>query len=144
MSMTKTVVQAMIATRPKIMMEIATATRREIGVETIASTRLEIAVETMEAISPGPLTGTGAAATVAAATVAAATAATIITSDKPQLRKRFLSKKQASRDESRDARQPSPRTALPPRESLEPPCPFVHVTLVTVAALAISLFLTVI
>src|SRR6185437_7564636 len=139
MSMTKTVVQAMIATRPKIMMEIATATRREIGVETIASTRLEIAVETMEAISPGPLTGTGAAATVAAAT-----AATIITSDKPQLRKRFLSKKQASRDESRDARQPSPRTALPPRKSLEPPCPFVHVTLVTVAALATSLFLTVI
>src|SRR5690242_11365457 len=32
---------------------------------------------------------------------------------------------------SQDARQPSPRTALPPRESIEPRCPVVHVTLVT-------------
>ncbi len=38
---------------------------------------------------------------------------------------------QASCDESQDARQPSPRTALPPRESLESDWPFVHVTLVT-------------
>src|ERR1700744_5987268 len=44
-----------------------------------------------------------------------------------------MAKKQASCDESQDARQPSPRTALPPRMSLEPPCPFVHVTLVTIS-----------
>ena len=38
---------------------------------------------------------------------------------------------QASCDESQDARQPSPRTALPPRMSLGPDWPSVHVTLVT-------------
>src|SRR5512146_174422 len=32
---------------------------------------------------------------------------------------------------SQDARQPSPRTALPPRESVWPDWPLVHVTLVT-------------
>jgi len=32
---------------------------------------------------------------------------------------------------SQDARQPSPRTALPPGESIEPDWPPVHVTLVT-------------
>src|SRR5579871_548587 len=139
MSMTKTVARTTTATRPKIEVETATATRREILVETTAGTRLETAAEAMEAISPEPLTRTGAAATVAAATTA-----TTITSDRPLLRKGFSSKKQASRDESQDARQPSPRTALPPRESLEPPCPFVHVTLVTLAALTISLYSTVI
>ncbi|HET9283436.1 MAG TPA: hypothetical protein VFR24_15890, partial [Candidatus Angelobacter sp.] len=43
----------------------------------------------------------------------------------------FACKNQASCDESQDARQPSPRTALPPRVSLDLHWPFVHVTLVT-------------
>jgi len=41
------------------------------------------------------------------------------------------SKNQASCDESQDARQPSPRTALPPGVSIDLDWPFVHVTLVT-------------
>src|ERR1051325_8460869 len=46
----------------------------------------------------------------------------------------FLAKNQASCDGSQDARQPSPRTALPPRVSIDPDWPFVHITLVTWSA----------
>jgi hypothetical protein len=69
MIMTATAARTMTATRPKIMVETATATRRE------------TAAENMKAVSPGPLTRTGAA------TVAAATTAKIITGDRPLLRK---------------------------------------------------------
>ena len=94
MIMTATAARTTTATRPKIMVETATAkrceilvetataTRHEILVETTAGTRLETAAETMKAISPGALTMTGAAATVAAVTKA-----TIITGDRPLLRK---------------------------------------------------------
>ena len=80
MTMTTTGARTTTATPHKIMVEIAAATRREIQVEITAGTRLEQAAETMKAISPGPLTRTGAAAKVAAATMA-----TIITSDRPLL-----------------------------------------------------------
>jgi hypothetical protein len=82
MIMTTTVARITTARRPTIMVEIVTATPREILVETTAGTRLETAAETMKAISPGPLTRSGEAATVAAATTA-----TIIMSDRPLLRK---------------------------------------------------------
>jgi len=52
----------------------------------------------------------------------------------------FRPKNQASCDVSQDARQPSPRTALPPRVSIDAYCPFVHVTLVTWPAGAENLF----
>jgi hypothetical protein len=94
MIMTATAARTTTATRPKVIVETATATRREILVETTTGTRLEImaetttgtrletAAESMKAISPGPLTRIGAAATVAAATTAR-----IITGDRPLLRK---------------------------------------------------------
>jgi hypothetical protein len=82
MIVTATAARTMTATRPKIMVETATATRHEIRVETAAGTRLETAAETIKAISPGPLTRTGAAPTVAAATTAM-----IIAGDRPLLRK---------------------------------------------------------
>jgi hypothetical protein len=82
MIMTATAARTTTATRPKITVETAAATRREILVETTAGTRLETAAETIKAINPGPLTRTGAAATVAAATTA-----TIITGDRPLFRK---------------------------------------------------------
>src|SRR5205823_12336156 len=132
MIMTAVAARTTTVTRPKIMVETATATRREIVVETTAGTRPETAAESMKAISPGALTMTGAAATVAAATTA-----TIITGDRPLLRKMISPpKKQASCDESQDARQPSPRTALPPRKSLELHWPSVHITLVTCVVFA--------